>query len=269
MTIMLIGNKSDLEHRRAVSTKEGELFAQENGLVFMETSAKTAANVETVSTTDGLVMSAIFRVFLSQCVWYLALIQLTVAVFTCVHFLTIAHCSITITPLPRPLSKLRRIFTRKSRRAYTPPLGREMASRSESCLPQKPAKARVAAAAKTKHVLSCLTVFLILGYFFFFSCPPLDIACEDMTVLVVYYWFVAGSPCNMLLLLLLKWNWITIFISCRRCINAVRISFQYHGYHSSYGYCCSIFGSDDVLAAVAACNISSLVASITISHEFL
>jgi hypothetical protein len=48
MTIMLIGNKSDLEHRRAVSTKEGELFAQENGLVFMETSAKTAANVETV-----------------------------------------------------------------------------------------------------------------------------------------------------------------------------------------------------------------------------
>eukprot|EP01038_Epipyxis_sp_PR26KG_P007386 gene7386-10063_t len=47
MTIMLIGNKSDLEHRRAVSTKEGELFAQENGLVFLETSAKSAANVET------------------------------------------------------------------------------------------------------------------------------------------------------------------------------------------------------------------------------
>lgn len=47
MTIMLIGNKNDLEHRRAVSTKDGELFAQENGLVFLETSAKTAANVET------------------------------------------------------------------------------------------------------------------------------------------------------------------------------------------------------------------------------
>lgn len=47
MTIMLIGNKSDLEHRRAVSTKEGEQFAAENGLVFMETSAKTAINVET------------------------------------------------------------------------------------------------------------------------------------------------------------------------------------------------------------------------------
>jgi len=37
-----------LEHRRAVTTKEGEAFAQENGLVFLETSAKTAANVETV-----------------------------------------------------------------------------------------------------------------------------------------------------------------------------------------------------------------------------
>jgi Ras-related protein Rab-2A len=46
MTIMLIGNKSDLEHRRAVTTKEGEQFAQENNLVFLETSAKSAANVE-------------------------------------------------------------------------------------------------------------------------------------------------------------------------------------------------------------------------------
>ena len=43
---MLIGNKSDLEHRRAVSTKEGKAFAEEHGLIFMETSAKTAANVE-------------------------------------------------------------------------------------------------------------------------------------------------------------------------------------------------------------------------------
>mmetsp|Transcript_388 Transcript_388/g.442 ORF Transcript_388/g.442 Transcript_388/m.442 type:complete len:216 (+) Transcript_388:95-742(+) len=46
MTIMLVGNKSDLEHKRAVSTDEGEQFAKENGLLFLETSAKTAANVE-------------------------------------------------------------------------------------------------------------------------------------------------------------------------------------------------------------------------------
>jgi len=46
MTIMLIGNKSDLEHRRAVTYAEGEAFAREHGLIFLETSAKTAHNVE-------------------------------------------------------------------------------------------------------------------------------------------------------------------------------------------------------------------------------
>nr|CAD7199267.1 unnamed protein product [Timema douglasi] len=46
MVIMLIGNKSDLEARREVKTEEGEAFAREHGLIFMETSAKTAANVE-------------------------------------------------------------------------------------------------------------------------------------------------------------------------------------------------------------------------------
>jgi Ras-related protein Rab-2A len=61
MVIMLIGNKrcalvamwpsahadrSDLEARREVKKEEGEAFAREHGLIFMETSAKTAANVE-------------------------------------------------------------------------------------------------------------------------------------------------------------------------------------------------------------------------------
>jgi len=46
MVIMLIGNKNDLEHRRAVSFEEGKAFAAEHGLIFMETSAKTAYNVE-------------------------------------------------------------------------------------------------------------------------------------------------------------------------------------------------------------------------------
>ena len=53
MTIMLIGNKCDLAHRRAVSTEEGEQFAKEHGLIFMEASAKTAQNVEEVSTHVG------------------------------------------------------------------------------------------------------------------------------------------------------------------------------------------------------------------------
>ena len=37
---------SDLESRREVKKEEGEAFAREHGLVFMETSAKTAADVE-------------------------------------------------------------------------------------------------------------------------------------------------------------------------------------------------------------------------------
>ena len=48
MTIMLIGNKCDLDARRQVATEEGDRFAKENGLIFMETSAKTAFNVEEV-----------------------------------------------------------------------------------------------------------------------------------------------------------------------------------------------------------------------------
>merc|ERR1712228_1072553 len=45
MVVMLIGNKSDLE-RREVSYEEGAQFARDNGLIFHETSAKTAQNVE-------------------------------------------------------------------------------------------------------------------------------------------------------------------------------------------------------------------------------
>ncbi|KOM56162.1 hypothetical protein LR48_Vigan10g205400 [Vigna angularis] len=46
MSIMLVGNKCDLSHRRAVSKEEGEQFAKENGLLFLEASARTAQNVE-------------------------------------------------------------------------------------------------------------------------------------------------------------------------------------------------------------------------------
>ena len=44
VTVILIGNKKDLEDKRQVSYEEGEAFAKENGLMFLETSAKTAYN---------------------------------------------------------------------------------------------------------------------------------------------------------------------------------------------------------------------------------
>lgn len=46
IVIMLIGNKCDLENKRAVSKEEGEAFAKQHGVTFLETSAKTAENVE-------------------------------------------------------------------------------------------------------------------------------------------------------------------------------------------------------------------------------
>ena len=55
MTIMLIGNKCDLSSRRAVTTEEGEQFAKEHGLIFMEASAKTAQNVEEVNIYERFV----------------------------------------------------------------------------------------------------------------------------------------------------------------------------------------------------------------------
>ncbi|MCO5596429.1 hypothetical protein L7F22_050492 [Adiantum nelumboides] len=46
IVIMLVGNKSDLVHLRAVSTQEAETFAEKEGLSFVETSALNASNVE-------------------------------------------------------------------------------------------------------------------------------------------------------------------------------------------------------------------------------
>ena len=46
LVVLVIGNKCDLEQKRQVTTEEGEAFAKEHGLVFLETSAKTAHNVD-------------------------------------------------------------------------------------------------------------------------------------------------------------------------------------------------------------------------------
>ena len=45
IVISLAGNKIDLESRRAVATDVAQSYADENGILLMETSAKTAANV--------------------------------------------------------------------------------------------------------------------------------------------------------------------------------------------------------------------------------
>ena len=49
MSFILIGNKSDLENKRQIKFEEGKLFAQQNDMIFIETSAKNGAGVQEVS----------------------------------------------------------------------------------------------------------------------------------------------------------------------------------------------------------------------------
>ena len=43
--VMLIGNKDDLDDQRQVTTKQGQTFAELEGIPFFETSAKTRHNI--------------------------------------------------------------------------------------------------------------------------------------------------------------------------------------------------------------------------------
>ncbi|WOL04722.1 hypothetical protein Cni_G13444 [Canna indica] len=57
--VMMVGNKSDLKHLRAVSDTEGQTFAEKEGLSFLETSALESLNVEKAFQT---VLSEIFHI---------------------------------------------------------------------------------------------------------------------------------------------------------------------------------------------------------------
>merc|ERR1712065_94345 len=43
---MILGNKCDMEDKRMVSTEDGQKLADEYGVPFLETSAKSSTNVE-------------------------------------------------------------------------------------------------------------------------------------------------------------------------------------------------------------------------------
>uniref|UniRef100_A0A8C5E2H0 Ras-related protein Rab-11A-like n=1 Tax=Gouania willdenowi TaxID=441366 RepID=A0A8C5E2H0_GOUWI len=59
IVIMLVGNKSDLRHLRAVPTDEAKAFAEKNGLSFLETSALDSSNVELAFQT---ILTAIYNI---------------------------------------------------------------------------------------------------------------------------------------------------------------------------------------------------------------
>ncbi|KAL6517803.1 Ras-related protein RABA2a [Orobanche minor] len=59
IVIMLIGNKTDLKHLRAVATEDAQGFAEKEGLSLIETSALEATNVEKSFQT---ILSEIYRI---------------------------------------------------------------------------------------------------------------------------------------------------------------------------------------------------------------
>nr|XP_006641903.1 PREDICTED: ras-related protein Rab-25 [Lepisosteus oculatus] len=59
IVIMLVGNKSDLRHLRAVPTDEARAFAEKHGLSFLETSALDSSNVELAFQT---ILTEIYRI---------------------------------------------------------------------------------------------------------------------------------------------------------------------------------------------------------------
>ena len=59
IVIMLVGNKADLRHLRAVSVEDAQAFAERERTFFMETSALESLNVESAFTE---VLSQIYHV---------------------------------------------------------------------------------------------------------------------------------------------------------------------------------------------------------------
>ena len=60
MSIIIVGNKCDLDDKRQVSYEEGKKFASENGTSFIETSARQKINIiEAFSETSKMVLAKI------------------------------------------------------------------------------------------------------------------------------------------------------------------------------------------------------------------
>lgn len=69
IVIALAGNKQDLANKRMVEYEEAQTYADENGLLFMETSAKTAMNVNDIFLAIGTFSAHVFyRISSKTCV---------------------------------------------------------------------------------------------------------------------------------------------------------------------------------------------------------
>jgi len=60
IVIALSGNKADLAAKRVVEYEEAQAYAEDNGLLFLETSAKSSMNVNEIFLAIGLFFKFIF-----------------------------------------------------------------------------------------------------------------------------------------------------------------------------------------------------------------
>lgn len=63
VVIALAGNKADMENKRKVNTEEAQQYAQDNDIIFMETSAKTALNVKELFAEIGMYLPIVIMLF--------------------------------------------------------------------------------------------------------------------------------------------------------------------------------------------------------------
>eukprot|EP00163_Fabomonas_tropica_P033403 TRINITY_DN875_c0_g1_i1.p1 TRINITY_DN875_c0_g1~~TRINITY_DN875_c0_g1_i1.p1 ORF type:complete len:214 (-),score=60.73 TRINITY_DN875_c0_g1_i1:416-1057(-) len=66
IVIALAGNKADLDAKRKVDADEATAYAEENGIFFMETSAKTATNVNELFVAIGMSPPSLSLPYLSR-----------------------------------------------------------------------------------------------------------------------------------------------------------------------------------------------------------
>lgn len=92
--IALAGNKADLTNSRVVEFEEAKQYAEENGLLFMETSAKTAMNVNDIFLAIGkhniwslnLHSSYIFNDSTCESITMLCSVRYTNKFMICLHY---------------------------------------------------------------------------------------------------------------------------------------------------------------------------------------
>lgn len=80
IVIALAGNKADLANKRVVEYDEAQTYADENGLLFMETSAKTAMNVNDIFLAIGELYAFLFLSYQNMTIHYIIIDNINIIV---------------------------------------------------------------------------------------------------------------------------------------------------------------------------------------------